>query len=371
MTHPAEPAGADAPPMILDIDLSALARNWQAADAASGRAQTAAVIKADGYGVGIANAARAFAEGGCTTFFVATVAEGRAARAAVAEADIYVLNGVMPGEAPAAAQARLRPVLNSAAAVAAWARVCAEAGARLPAALHLDTGLNRLGLSADELAAVTAHPDWAGAFELTLVMSHLACADEPDHPLNARQRASFEEMRRQLPDAPASLANSAGIFLGPDYHFDLTRPGICLYGASPFAGRPAPFEVAVTARARILQLREVGAGESIGYGATFSPGRPTRLAIVAGGYADGIFRALGNRGTAAITGVRVPYAGRVSMDLTALDVTALPRDAAQPGGWAEIFGPTVPVDEIAAAAGTIGYEVLTSTGSRYLRRTFR
>ena len=369
MTAPPPPgpeaAGAG---IVLDINLSALARNWQAANAQSGNAEAAAVVKADGYGLGVADVAQAFASGGCRTFFTATEDEARAVRAVVPGATIYVLNGAVRGREADFASLALRPVLNSLADIEAWAGYCAGVGDRHPAAIHVDTGMNRLGLSASELEAAASRPDMLARFDLTLVMSHLACADDPADTFNERQRARFDAMRARLPDAPASLANSAGMFLGAPYSLDLTRPGICLYGATPFVDRPAPFETAVTARARILQVRDIGPGESIGYGATYVAGQRMRAAIISAGYADGIMRALGNKADAAAGGVRARYLGRVSMDLTAIDVTHADPNEVQAGGWAELFGAQVPLDEVAAAAGTIGYEMLTSMGSRYLRR---
>lgn len=368
-TLPAPGPDAAGAGVVLDIDLAALARNWQAARDVSGSAEAAAVVKADGYGLGIADVAQAFAAGGCATFFVATEDEGRAVRGVAPEACIYVLNGAVPGREAAFTALNLRPVLNTAEDVARWAAFCSAEGVRHPAAVHLDTGMSRLGLSEAELDRVASSRDMLAAFELALVMSHLACADDPGAALNERQRQRFDAMRARLPDAPASLANSAGMFLGPGYCLDVTRPGISLYGATPFIDRPAPFETVVTARARILQVRDVAPGETIGYGATYTAGTAMRTAIIAAGYADGIHRVLGNKGAAAVGGVRAPYVGRVSMDLIAIDVTAADPAEARAGGWAELFGRTVHVDEVAAAAGTIGYEVLTSVGSRYLRRT--
>ncbi len=352
----------------LTIDLDALGRNWRAANAASGNAVAAGVVKADGYGLGIAPVATALALAGCTDFFVALPEEGLAVRAIAPDATIYVLNGPTPQTAGDMAQAGLVPVLNNPSQITTWAGVCAEAGAKLDAAVHLDTGMHRLGLSRDQLASLTADRGLMDAFSLRLVMSHLACADDPSHPMNDSQRRTFDDMRKLLGDAPASLSNSAGIFLGEPYHYDITRAGICLYGASPFIARPAPFERVATATAQIIQAQAVPAGSTIGYGATFTAPRAMRTVTIAAGYADGLFRSLGNTGVATLNGIRVPYVGRVSMDLVVLDVSALDPADTQPGAMVELIGDHVTVDEVANAAGTIGYEVLTSLGSRYQKR---
>jgi len=248
-----------------------------------------------------------------------------------------------------------------------WAEACAQRSRAMPAALMLNTGMNRLGLDPDDLLALTNRSGPLGKIDLTLVMSHLACAEDPTSSMNGAQQATFDEMRRVLPDAPASLANSAGIFLGEDYHYELTRPGICLYGASPFADAPAPMAPVVQAEAEVLQIREITAGETVGYGATFTAQRPMRIATIAAGYADGLFRAAGNRANAAVNGTPVRYLGRVSMDLIVVDVTEIGGDIA-PGDQVELVGSTISVDDLAQAAGTIGYEVLTSLGRRYRRR---
>ncbi len=360
----------DAPPFpgYLTIDLGALARNWQAANDASGAATASAVVKADGYGLGVVPVVEALYHAGCRTFFVALASEGLAVRKALPEADIYILNGIMNGTASAMVEANLVPVLNDLTQISLWKGCCDAAGRSLPAALMLDTGMSRLGLDADQVAVAGSNPEVLGNLDLKLVMSHLACADDASSDMNARQRASFDTLRARLPDTPASLANSAGIFLGTDYHYDVTRPGICLYGASPFTAAPAPFDPVVRAMAEILQVRDVKAGDTIGYGATFKASGAMRTATIAAGYADGIFRTAGNSAMAAINGTLVPYVGRVSMDLIALDVSALDSTSVKAGDVVELLGSTVSVDDLAQAAGTIGYEVLTSLGSRYERR---
>ena len=360
----------DTPPFPghLTIDLGALARNWQAANDASGTATTSAVVKADGYGLGVVRVVEALYRAGCRTFFVALASEGLAVRKALPDADIYILNGIMNGTASAMVEADLVPVLNDLTQISLWKGCCDAADRPLPAALMLDTGMSRLGLDADQVSTLGSSPEVLGNLDLKLVMSHLACADDASSDMNARQRTSFDALRAKLPDAPASLANSAGIFLGEDYHYDLTRPGICLYGASPFAAGSAPFDPVVRAMAEIIQVRDVKAGDTIGYGATYTASAAMRTATIAAGYADGIFRTAGNSAMAAINGTLVPYVGRVSMDLIALDVSALDSASVKAGDVVELLGSTVSVDDLAHATGTIGYEVLTSLGSRYERR---
>lgn len=352
----------------LTIDLAALAANWRALAGRAAPARAGAVIKGDGYGIGDEAAARALAVAGCETFFVALPEEGFAVRKAVPQADIYVLDGLLPGSAAALAAARLRPILGSLAEIEEWAAFAS--GGDAASAIHVDTGMNRLGLTLDEARALAGRTDLLAAIRPALLVSHLAAADTPGHPLNARQLARFHEARALFPGMPASLANSAGIALGPDYHFDLVRPGVALYGAAP-GETIAPLETVVTLETRILQVREVPPGDTVGYGAARTLSRPSRIAIAGTGYADGYHRQAGSHdgrpgAEGVLHGRRVPIAGRVSMDLTAFDVTDVP--GAMRGDWIELFGPNMPIDEVAAHAGTIAYELLTGLGRRYARR---
>jgi alanine racemase len=356
---------------ILTIDLGAIARNWRRLSDLCAAAECAAVVKADAYGLGMRQVAQVLAAIGCKTFFVATLSEGGELRALLPDATIYVFNGLLPGTADFLRQQELRPVLNSLDEVSDWGAFCREKEQRLPAALHLDTGMNRLGLAHDEVDALAARGELFDAFAPDLVISHLACADDADHPKSATQRRLFDEARRKLPEARASLANSAGIMLGADYHYDLARPGIALYGGKPQRGEAA-FEPVVTLRARVLQVREALAGETIGYGATRTLQRAARIATLACGYADGLFRALsvgdGSEGLCVYFGDRrAPLLGRVSMDVIAVDVTDIPPEIAHRGAFAEIIGRNA-AHAIAEAAGTIDYEVLTNLGRRALRR---
>jgi alanine racemase len=355
---------------VLTIDLGAIVANYAALRERSGGAACAGTVKADAYGTGMARVAPALYAAGCRCFFVATLAEGIALAALLRGVEIYVLNGPTAANAAAFAAHGLRPVLNSLEQVAAWRAVAA--GARPPAALHVDTGLARLGLSPQETARLCADPAQLESVEIALVMSHLACSEEAEHPMNPRQQSAFEgaltALRQVLPRPfRASLAASFGIYLGPQYHFDLTRAGAALYGVAPVAGRPNPMQPVVTLKARIIQVREIDAGATVGYGATHRLARPARLAVVGAGYADGYFRSLGNRGSAFIGEQRVPVVGRISMDLTTLDVSAVAPERSRPGDWVELIGSRHTVDDLAREAGTSGYEILTALGPRYRR----
>jgi alanine racemase len=349
---------------VLDVDLDAVVGNWRSLrDRLSPGTLCAGVVKADAYGLGMARVAPALAAAGCTIFFVAQLGEAIALRHRLPEPEIAVLNGLLPGSAAEFIAHRLIPVLNDLGQIAEWR----GKGAGNPAIIHVDTGMSRLGLSPRELARLTADPRLVAGLNLRAVMSHLACADEPGHPQNPRQLAAFRAARAVLPAVPASFANSSGIFLGTEYHFDIARPGAAVYGVNPLPGRPNPMAQVVRLKGRILQTREIDSGEFVGYGSTHRREGPGRIATVAIGYADGWMRSLSNRGSVTIAGQRVPVVGRISMDLMTIDVTALDPQAASPGNFAELIGPDHDVDAVAAEAGTIGYEVLTALGSRYHR----
>ena len=363
---------------VLTIDLDALCANWRRLGAQAPGAECAAVVKADAYGLGAAQVGPALWRAGCRRFFVAHSTEALALRAALPDATIHILHGPAAGAEDDLAQAGLSPVLSTPGQVEAWRQAARRLGRRLPAALHIDTGMNRLGLSAAEAEALLESNSAFDGIALEFVLSHLACADEPEHPLNAAQRDRFAGWRQRLPGLKGSLANSAGIFLGGEYHHNLLRPGIALYGSNPFAPSAGPLHAAarlaevVHLEGKILQIRSVDRGMSVGYGAGHVVEKPSRIATVAIGYADGFPRALSGRGSAVIKGrrghVRVPIAGRVSMDLITLDVSALGDDeAVRPGMPVSLLGGGIDIDEQAAAAGTIAYELLTQLGSRYRR----
>jgi alanine racemase len=354
---------------ILTIDLVAIVANWRELARRAAPAKCAAVVKADAYGCGIEPVTAALAKAGCATFFVATLAEARQARAAAPRAAIYVL-AMLPGTLASYAQGEFRPVIGSIEELAEWEAFRA-AGWHGSAALHVDTGMNRLGLTAKDIAQLDPR-ELASRAGLDLLMSHFACSEEPSHPLNARQMAEFRDLRELFPGVPGSLANSSGIFLDPDAHHDLVRPGVALYGANPTPGHLNLMRAVVRLDGRVVQVREVEAGDTVGYGATWTARRPTRLAIVAIGYADGFLRAASASDStpgaeAIVAGHPCPLAGRVSMDLIAVDVTDLPEETPRRGDTVALLDETIGVDDLASHAGTISYEVLTSLGRRYHR----
>ena len=356
----------------LTIDLAALKSNWRLLDARAGRAECAAVVKADAYGIGIEPAGRALWEAGARTFFVAHPFEARAVRAELPDAVIYVLGGLPPGGAQAFADIDARPVLGSLPEIDEWARFAESNDLVGEAAIHVDTGMNRLGLAlgeADEIAE--RFSDGNLGFRPSLIMSHLACGEDPKHPLTQRQIEAFAKVASQFRGVPASLANSAATLSGGEFAFDLCRPGIALYGGNP-GGFANPMQPVVRLDARVVQLRRVDEGDSVGYGADEIMLRASVIAILSVGYADGFLRAAGSSdfrkgADAIVAGVRCPLVGRVSMDLIAVDVTALPEGAVSRGDFATLIGDGITVDEVAECAGTIGYEVLTRLGRRFSR----
>jgi alanine racemase len=343
----------------LTVRLGAITANYRAYCGLAGPAAVAAVVKADAYGLGVARVAPALAAAGCDSFFVARLEEGVALRAAVPQARITVLDGAPPDAVSALIGHRLIPALNSLSDIAVWSAAARASRTRLDAVVHVDTGMNRLGLSRDELATLAAEAGKRLAdLNLVLVMSHLACADEPDHRLNAEQLRRFRQALAQLPTAPASLAASHGAMLGKDYQFDLVRPGVALYGANPRNTAPNSMQAAVVLTGRVLNIRRIEVGESAGYAAAFRATRPTLLATVAAGYADGIPRAASGKGVAAFGGAYVPFAGRVSMDTTILDVSDL-ASPPRPGDAVELLGDTITLGDVARNAATSEYEILT------------
>jgi alanine racemase len=353
----------------MTIDLAALVKNWKSLRQRVLPADCAAAVKADAYGCGIDQVTAELAKAGCVTFFVADLGEARRVRRAAPEATIYVLNGLAPGSAPSFAQLNARPVIGNVAEFVEWDAYRSATGWRGGVALHFDTGMNRLGLVVEDAPAFAPRvkaPDHG----IALIMSHLACADTPNHAFNAKQIAAFRELRFVFRGIASSLANSSGIFLGPAAHCDMVRPGGALYGVNPTPAAQNLMEVVVGLKARILQVREVARGASVGYGATWTATRSTRVAVVAAGYADGYLRAAGaaKSGTVAIiANRRCPNIGRVSMDLMAFDVTGLPEELVRRGGNATLIGDGITVDDVAKWCGTIGYEVLAGLGRRCRR----
>lgn len=325
-------------------------------------------MKADAYGIGASNAAPALYRSGCRDFFVAQLGEGLPLRPILApDATIFILNGLQPGGEAGAAEAGLVPVLNGLEQCEAWAAEAARRGTRLPAALQLDSGMSRLGLMPSEVEIFVTRPDLTETIDLRLVMSHLACADAPDHPANERQRAAFAALAARFPGLRLSLANSGGILLGSGFRHDLARPGLALYGVTPVAGQDIGLRPVVSLDARVIQVRTIVAGTAVGYGAAFVAPHAMRIATLAVGYADGWPRHLSGTGSAFFGDTRLPILGRVSMDSMTVDVSALPEGCLRLGTLVELIGPHQTLDRVAAEAGTIPYEILTRLGRRYQR----
>lgn len=364
MSQPPSPsAGA-----VLTVDLAAIVDNWRLLRSRVGRAACAAVLKADAYGLGAAKVGPALAAAGCRQFFVAHLDEALALKPVLPrDATVSVLHGPLPGSEAEFAAHGVRPVLNSRAQIDAWRRLAQCLGRTLAAVVQVDTGMARLGLEASELRALEAEPAAWDGVRVELVMSHLACADEPAHPANAAQLDRFAAARRAWPNAPASLANSSSVFLGGAYHFDLVRPGAALYGLAPVAGGPNPMRPVVRLQARVIQVRELPAGTPVGYGHAWTSGQPSRIATASIGYADGWLRGLGGRASVWAGDVELPIVGRVSMDTITIDATSLPAGVLNAGDAVDLIGPRCDVDRIAAQAGTIGYEMLTRLGRRFAR----
>jgi len=356
---------------ILTIDLDAIIANWRKLEKTAVPAECAAVVKANAYGCGAVEVAKALASAGCKIFFVATIEEARVVRAALPTATLYALDGFFQNSGDAYAAIDCKPVIGDLNELAEWDVFCRRSGWNGSAAIHIDTGMNRLGLTIPEAQGIIPRIN-AGDHGITLVMSHLASAELVNNPTNAKQLTAFREIASLFSGVPASLSNSSGIYLGPQFQFDLVRPGAALYGVNPTPEADNPMKPVVELKARIVQIRNVERGETVGYGGTWTARRPTKLAIVSAGYADGYFRAAsandGTRGAeVVVAGKRCPIAGRVSMDLLAVDVTDLPANAARRGHMVTLIGEGITVDELAHHFGTIGYEVLTNLGRRYAR----
>jgi alanine racemase len=356
---------------VLTVDLDALVANWRRLEKTAVPAECSAVIKANAYGCGTVPVAQALAKAGCKTFFVATLDEAAAVRTAVPSAALYVLSGFIQNSGDAYARIDAQPVIGDLNELAEWDVFCRRTGWAGRMAIHIDTGMHRLGLTVAEAQGLIPRIN-AGDHGISLVMSHLACAESLNHPMNARQLAAFRQIASAFSGVPASLSNSSGIFLGSAFQFDLVRPGAALYGVNPTPEADNPMLPVVDLKARIMQIRDVERGESVGYGGNWTARRPTRLAVVSAGYADGYFRAGssndGTRGAEVmVAGKRCAVAGRISMDLLAVDVTDLEKNVVRRGHMATLIGEGITVDELAHHFGTIGYEVLTSLGARYAR----
>ncbi|GBD56177.1 alanine racemase [Gluconobacter wancherniae] len=363
MQHVFDGTTSDRAGAWLSVDLDALTRNYLFLSKKVGPAECAAVVKADAYGLGLTHVGPVLERAGARTFFVAHMEEGVALRKILPNVRIFVLHGFMPGCAEEMLTNNLLPVLNDVSQVRAWKTLSVKIGHALPAAIQFDSGMSRFGLSEADL-------DIPGLLDETLkpvlVMSHLACADMPDSIFSATQRERFLQMASRFPGVPRSLSASSGIFLGPDYHFELVRPGAALYGIAPDGG-PNPLSAVISLDARVVQVRSIKAGDRVGYGLTWTAKEPTRLATLGIGYADGFFRAQAGQAAVWYQDVRLPLVGRVSMDSISIDISALPDSTLKPGDILSVVGPKQDVDALARTGGTIGYEILTSLGSRFHR----
>jgi alanine racemase len=360
---------------ILHIDLDALASNWRILRDHAGGAETAAVVKANAYGTGIEKAVPALTHAGCRTFFVAHLSEAIRARAVAPDVAIYVLNGLFSGTGPTYAEFDLRPVLGSFEEIEEWAGFCRAQSQKLKAAIHVDTGMNRLGLTMPQGLMLKDHRE-LNDFETALLMSHFVSAEESDNPLNTQQIEAFEAIRSSLPDVPASLPNSSGIFLRDKPGYDLVRPGYALYGGNPTPSRDNPMRPVIGLEGRIVQLRWVEADHTVGYNGCWLALEKRRIATISVGYADGYPRSSSARGKsgeellagmALIAGQTCPFAGNVSMDLITVDVTDVPEANVKRGDTVTLIGGELTIDEVGRRAGTIGYEILTNLGARYAR----
>lgn len=351
---------------ILTIDLVELTHNWLQLKSRLNGADCGAVIKAEAYGLGAGRAAIQLCHAGCKEFFVALIDEGiylrNVLRDVQLEANIHILSGPMVA-GQTLVEHDLIPVLNSLGDIAFWK----DKHPLAPADIHIDTGMARLGLSPSDLEILQKEPQRIEGLNISYVISHLACSEDSKSPMNAAQLEIFQRAVTLFPGSKASLANSSGIFLGDRYHFNLARPGAALYGINPNPGEPNPMSQVIKLQGKVLQVREVNAPQSVGYGATHRIQKKGWIATVGVGYADGYLRSLSNRGIGLLGGIRVPLVGRVSMDLITFDVSDVPRELAHPGALIELIGPNNSVDDVANTAGTIGYEILTSLGPRYHR----
>ena len=354
----------------LTIDLGALRDNYLTLKQLAPNAMTSAVVKANAYGLGADVVATVLYDAGCRHFFVAHIDEGISLRRRIlGDADIFVLNGLQPGNEISCADMSLTPVINSLEQLAQWTAHAKTLGKTLPAALQFDTGMSRLGMAPSEVEALKNTPELLDGIAITFIMSHLACADEPENAANGAQLAAMRKTAQMFPDVPVCFANSGGAFLGADFHNALMRPGIALYGGAPSTLRPNPMKPVVRLEVAVVQTRTVPADTLVGYGGTHRTASETRLATVAAGYADGLPRSLSNRGAAYLNGVRLPIAGRVSMDSISIDITTLPEGTLTHGSLVQLIGPDQTLEDMAEDAGTIAYEILTGLGQRY-RRTY-
>ena len=354
---------------VLSINLAALKENYKLLDRMSAAAcETACCVKASAYGLGAKRAVPALYDAGARSFFIATIEEGVELRNLLPAARLFILNGFSHKDGKKYIEHHLIPVLNDLSEIKAYQALAQQTEEKLPAIIHFDTGMSRLGLDREDTRALIAEKSFMSGLHILYVMTHFASAEEQDNPLNQKQKQTFDEIAAHFPDAQKCLSNSGGIFLGQGYHNDLTRAGIALYGGAPMDAKPNPMNPVVTLEAPILQNRSVKKGDGIGYNSTYTFDKDGHVAVLGFGYADGFLRSLSNSGNLYWNGKPLPIRGRVSMDLTICDITHLPEnERPQKGNMLEIIGENQPIDQIAKSAGTISYEILTALGNRYIR----
>lgn len=374
MINSSAPIPPDHAGAVLTIDLAALVENWRILKRKlNASCDCGAVVKADAYGLGAANVATALAGAGCKTFYVAHVEEGLSLRKVLGQGPrIIVMHGPTPNSEGDIARHSLIPVLSTPDQILRWRTFASQADVLQETVIQVDTGMNRLGLSASEFTDHITNPDGFQGLTPLALMSHLACAGTPDHVMNREQQerfaSSLSTFRTKFPDAKGSLCNSSGIFLGTPWHYDFARPGAALYGLNPQPDGRNPMLPVVRLQAKILQVHRVDSTQTVGYGATFRAADGSKLATVSVGYADGFLRSLSNKGQAVLDGITVPVAGIVSMDLLTFDISNVPDSSAVPGTMIDILFKDHTADDLANEGGTIGYEMLTSLGNRYARR---
>jgi len=356
----------------LTVDLGAIADNWRLLCGMTAPVKCGAVIKANAYGLGDTRVVQTLLRAGCREFFVAHVEEGATLKETLGtawprDASLHVLNGPDPGSESTCLAYGLTPVLNSRSQISRWQDLAYGKGRTLPAAIQVDTGMARLGLAEKPFAQLMAELDGLAGIAPTLIMSHLASAEEPDNPVNQLQLDRFRRLRQMLPQAKGCFANSSGIFLGTSYHFDLVRPGAALFGIAPVVGQPNPTQQVIRVQAQLIQWRCIASGEGVGYNHTWLAERPTRIGTVAIGYADGVLRSASNRARLRLGGFTVPLIGRVSMDTVTVDLTAVPENLLTAGTMLSVIYDEQGIDSLAQQAGTNAYEILTSLGSRFQR----
>ena len=354
---------------FLEINIDSIIHNYQLINNKVGNTECAAVLKADAYGMGASVIAKALDKAGCSTFFVATIDEGIELRACFSkdENQIAVLSGLLEGSEDIFYSNKLTPVLNDTEQIKKWAIYNKQKNISAPSILHIDTGMNRLGLTINELYDIIKNPTELKELHVEWIMSHLACGDQPRDIMNEKQLSVFLNAKKEFPNVKASLANSAGVFLGQSYHLDMVRPGIALYGSGSGSIPSKPLKQVIKLYSRILQIRTLSTGASVGYGASYRVSEATRVATVGLGYADGYLRSLSNCSWVFFNGLRLPVIGRISMDYITIDITQIASEKIQTGDFIEIIGDKFTLDDLATVANTVPHELLTRLGTRHHR----